>query len=306
MVRDSLEQPSRLIRSRLDQRTGLVAIGVVGVGISLSSALWIGVTDAVQPIVSPSSATEARLSAVTMASPTRVVNPSQSRPPEPPDATQWSSPLGQECADADNNIKEKLNRLKDKLPDVRQRVAIDSSNYGKRYHENPWQEPIDPNPRVVVLHETSHSLSSAVNTFQTHHPHDADQVSYHTLISRNGEIVDVVDPLYRAFGAGYSAFLGEWAVTNPHLMGSVNNFALHLSLETPRDGYTGAFTHSGYTAEQYDALAVVLDDWMERFGIDARAITTHAHVDLGGERGDPRSFEWDELQKRMTALHRIC
>ena len=68
-------------------------------------------------------------------------------------------------------------------------------------------------------------------------------------------------------------------------MGSVNNFALHLSLETPADGYIGGRTHSGYTSEQYDALAVVLDEWMSQFGIPPEAITTHEHVDLGGEHG---------------------
>jgi len=29
-------------------------------------------------------------------------------------------------------------------------------------------------------------------------------------------------------------------------------------------------------------------------------------VDLGGERGDPRSFDWSKLQDRLAALGDLC
>ncbi len=77
-------------------------------------------------------------------------------------------------------------------------------------------------------------------------------------------MIHTVDPEQRAFGAGNSAFNGQWVITNPSVGGSVNNFALHLSLETPIDGEDDAPGHSGYSAAQYDALAVVLTDWMRR------------------------------------------
>lgn len=165
---------------------------------------------------------------------------------------------------------------------------------------------MNPSPRVVVLHETVYSVDSAINTFLTPHPRDEDQVSYHTLIALDGRIVDLVNPLKRAYGAGYSAFLGEWAATNPKFKGSVNNFALHLSLESPSDGQGSGSSHSGYTQEQYDALALVLHDWIQTYRIPPAAITTHQHVDLGGERSDPRSFNWSELQKRLAALGDLC
>jgi len=160
---------------------------------------------------------------------------------------------------------------------------------------------------VVVLHEAVFSLESAVNTFLASHPRDEDQVSYYTLIAHDGTmIVELVDTEQRAFGAGNSAFLGEWAITNPALRGSVNNFALHVSLETPVDGTHNGYGHSGYSSSQYDALALVLDAWMERCGWKAEAITSHAAIDLGGERSDPRSFEWSALQARLAALGRLC
>lgn len=226
--------------------------------------------------------------------------------PKPPRAVAWSSPLTQQCSGIDADLRQKLLKEQQQLKDKRQMIAIDPSNFGERYRRDPWGRSLDPNPRVVVLHETVYSLNSAVNTFLTHHPRDEDQVSYHTLIGLDGRVVDLVDPLKRAYGAGYSAFLGEWATTNPKFKGSVNNFALHLSLETPEDGENNNPVHSGYTDAQYNALALVLHEWIHTFGIPPAAITTHQHVDLGGERADPRSFDWLALQKRLAALGALC
>ena len=227
-------------------------------------------------------------------------------PPTVPEASPWSSPLARQCSDIDQSMRTRLLAKRRELPQMRQSIPADPTNFGERYRSDPWGQPLDPAPRVVILHETVYSLTSAVNTFLTPHPRDEDQVSYHTLVGLDGSIVDVVDPLKRAFGAGYSAFHGEWAVTNPEFQGSVNNFALHLSLETPDDGHDSNGEHSGYTSAQYDALALVLDGWLENFEIDPAAITTHRHVDLGGARADPRSFSWANLQNRLAALGSLC
>lgn len=233
-------------------------------------------------------------------------NVEPTKQPLPPRAISWSSPLSKQCSGFDSKVKNRLEAQQRTLKDRRVSVATDPTNYGERFRINPWGAALNPDPRVVVLHETVYSLQSAVNTFLTPHPRDADQVSYHTLIGLDGKIVDLVDPLNRAYGAGYSAFLGEWAVTNPKIRGSVNNFALHLSLETPGNGANSRSSHSGYSPAQYDSLALVLSDWISRFGFTPAAITTHRHVDLGGERGDPRSFDWDELQTRLAALDALC
>ena len=230
----------------------------------------------------------------------------QTKQPLPPRAISWSSPLAKQCSGFDAKVKNRLDAQQRTLKQRRLSLATDPSNFGERFRINPWGATLNPDPRVVVLHETVYSLQSAVNTFMTPHPRDADQVSYHTVIGLDGKIVDLVDPLNRAYGAGYSAFLGEWAVTNTKIRGSVNNFALHLSLETPQDGGNSRSAHSGYSTAQYDSLALVLKDWIDRFGFTPAAITSHRHVDLGGERGDPRSFDWDELQTRLAALNVLC
>ncbi|MFN9620367.1 MAG: N-acetylmuramoyl-L-alanine amidase [Synechococcaceae cyanobacterium] len=226
--------------------------------------------------------------------------------PLPPDPLRWSSPLAQSCPASDPQLSQRLSVALANLPSLRQRVPIDPTNFGNRYRQDAFGNPVDPTPRVVVLHETVYSLGSALNTFKTPHPRDEDQVSYHTLVGQRGEIVEAVPPEQRAFGAGNSAFNGQWVVTNPSVGGSINNFALHLSLETPADGEDQDPAHSGYTQAQYDAAALVVADWMRRFNISPQAITTHRHVDLGGERGDPRSFDWRELESRLAALGLLC
>jgi N-acetyl-anhydromuramyl-L-alanine amidase AmpD len=185
-------------------------------------------------------------------------------------------------------------------------VSIDPTNFGERFSRDAFGNPLDPTPRLVVLHETVYSLESAISTFRTPHPRDEDQVSYHALVGRDGEVVFLLDPRKRAFGAGNSAFRGQWAITNPKVGGSVNNFALHVSLESPRDGEGGGLHHSGYTSAQYDGLAALLALWMQAFPIPADQITTHRAVDLGGERADPRSFDWSALQARLGQLGLLC
>ncbi len=226
--------------------------------------------------------------------------------PKPPEPLPWTSPMVQACPAVDPALHRRLWREGRMLVQHIQRIPTDPSNFGERYRRDVFGNRVDPTPRVIVLHETVYGLDSAINTFITPHANDDDQVSYHTLIGQQGQVVQVVDPVKRAFGAGYSAFNGVWVITNPKVGGSINNFALHLSLETPPDGENQEEAHSGYTQAQYDAAALVLADWMRRFRIPVANITTHRHVDLGGERSDPRSFDWHELQQRLVALGVEC
>ena len=232
-------------------------------------------------------------------------NPSASVP-LPPKSRSWRSPLARQCSDVDRALMSRLNQLDARSSSWRAFVKIDPTNFGDRYDKDAYGRVIDATPRVVVLHETVYPLSSALNTFMTPHSRDEDQVSYHTLVGQDGRVLDLVDPLSRAYGAGFSAFLGEWAITNKKFKGSVNNFALHLSLETPPSGANANRSHVGYTPKQYDALALVLSGWIRSFNLPPAAITTHRHVDLGGERDDPRSFDWSKLQTRLAALGDLC
>lgn len=176
------------------------------------------------------------------------------------------------------------------IPTERIELA-DPSNYGERYTVDANGQPLS-HEYLAVLHETVWSANSAINTFQTYHPQDDDQVSYHTIIDRDGTVIYIVPPDKRAYGAGNSSFDGpngpETALTNAQFSTSVNNFAYHISLVTPSDGQNNASSHSGYTDAQYQSLAWL----MARTTIPEERITTHAMVDRSGSRQDPRSFNW--------------
>lgn len=178
-------------------------------------------------------------------------------------------------------------------------VPADPTNYGPRYLTDIYGNPATY-PLIIVLHETVGSASSAINLFRTPHLRDADQVSYHSLIRQDGTIVHLVHPQMRAFGAGNSVFNGpsgaETVQTNPEFPPSVNNFAFHVSLETPSDGRGNQRGHSGYTSAQYQSLA-----WLvARLPVPDNRITTHQAVDRSGSRRDPRSFD---QQQFLTLLH---
>ena len=224
----------------------------------------------------------------------------------PPARPAWVSPLQPSCTIQDLAQRQHLQSLLVSLRTAPQRVRVDPTNFGKRFRRDAFGRAVDPTPRLVVLHETVYGMNSAIQTFRTPHPNDGDQVSYHALIGEDGQVIQLLDPSKRAFGAGNSAFNGQWVVTNPKVGGSVNNFALHVSLETPLDGENDNAGHSGYSSAQYDALAALLADWMGRYPITFETITTHRAVDLGGERADPRSFNWQALQERLQNLGLLC
>lgn len=165
------------------------------------------------------------------------------------------------------------------------------TNYGQRFLYDINGQPVNNTP-IVVLHETVSDVYSAVNFFQSAQNYEDNQASYHSLIMLTGDIVYIVPPDLRAFGAGNSVFTTsrgtETVKTNPNRPPSVNNFAYHVSLETPPDGRNNAASHSGYTSAQYQSLA-----WLvAKTGVPDDRITTHAAVDRSGERQDPRSFDF--------------
>ncbi|NJL90605.1 MAG: N-acetylmuramoyl-L-alanine amidase [Coleofasciculaceae cyanobacterium SM2_1_6] len=194
-------------------------------------------------------------------------------------------------------------------------IAVASpTNYGDRFFGDIYGQPAYHAP-IVVLHETVATLRQTLNFFQSPQRDEANQASYHTLISLDGEIIYIVPPDKRAFGAGNSLFVSqgvrqiinqetgevanqlddqlddqfveESVKTNLDYPPSVNNFAYHVSLETPRDGLNNAQTHSGYTNAQYRSLA-----WLvAKTGVPEDRITTHQGVDRSGERIYPRSFD---------------
>jgi N-acetylmuramoyl-L-alanine amidase len=170
----------------------------------------------------------------------------------------------------------------------RERQApVDATNFGSRRPRDASGGAVPDRPALIVLHETVVPLEATLRLFATPHPRDQDQASYHVLIARDGSVLRLVPDEGRAFGAGWSAW-GDASIRHrpgtPQAGGSINNVALHVSLETPPDGRGDGDAHSGYTPAQMRSLAgqVLLFRW-ERF---AQAWTAAAaRCGVGGAYG---------------------
>ncbi|WP_411868304.1 N-acetylmuramoyl-L-alanine amidase [Vulcanococcus limneticus] len=186
-----------------------------------------------------------------------------------------------------------------------QRLAA-ASNFGKRQTQDASGAAIPAEPALIVLHETVLDLPSTVELFQRDQANDSAQGSYHVLIGRDGERVRIVPDQARAYGAGDSAFGDLSFKTSANNPPSINNIALHVSLESPEDGRGDQGGHSGYTEAQYRALAEQILRWQALYGIPLERITTHAAVDRSRSRYDPRSFRWDRFEQVYTQVRRSC
>ena len=199
-------------------------------------------------------------------------------------------------------MRSRLEALERNRSAWRKDLPIDPTNFGRATKRDAFGQALDVTPRLVVMHETVYSMTSAINTFLTPHPRDEDQVSYHTLIGLDGKVVDLVDPIMRAYGAGYSSFLGRMGDHQQTFQGKRQQLRVARQSETPAKGPTTRHATAVTPTAQYDALALVLSGWINSFNLAPAAITTHRHVDIGGERSDPRSFDWSALQSRLLLL----
>jgi len=185
-------------------------------------------------------------------------------------------------------------------------MAADPTNYGERQPRDGYGRRVPDQPMLIVLHETVVSAPATVAFFRTPHPRDDDQASYHLLVDRSGRRLRIVPDRQRAFGAGMAAF-GDFTVRiRPTSPGSINNVALHLSLETPADGRGDGDGHSGYTPAQYVTSASQVLLWQARYGIPLSRLTTHAAVDRSRSRYDPRSFRWERFLTAWRKAAATC
>lgn len=176
------------------------------------------------------------------------------------------------------------------------------TRYAQRLQVNDRGKTISNTPTVLVLHETVGSASSTINFFQTARGRPA---SYHLMVDRRGRLIRFVADKYRAYGAGRSAFKGLEVATRRGTP-SVNNVALHISLESPADGRGNVKKHSGYTEQQYRRTAQQMLIWQATYGLKRDRITTHKEVDRSGMRSDPRSFNWDMFHRYRTHAALTC
>lgn len=188
---------------------------------------------------------------------------------------------------------------------VEQQQLADPSNYGSRDSRDYLGRGLASRPRFVVIHETVLGEKATISLFNTNHPNDNDQVSYHMIIARDGRLIRIVPDKNRAYGAGMSQFMGATLRPKKNSAGSINNVALHISLVTP-EGFEQSDSHTGYTDAQYTSLAKQILIWQMQFGIPMSRVTTHYAVDRSHSRYDPRSFHWEKFDLPHEKYAKLC
>jgi N-acetylmuramoyl-L-alanine amidase len=149
-------------------------------------------------------------------------------------------------------------------------VRVASPNWGERRFN------------LIVLHHTGESsFPRALATLTD--PNSA--VSAHYLISRSGEIAQLVDERDRAWHAGAS----RWGPID-----DVNSVSLGIELDN--DG------EEPFTNAQIDALLRLLGDVTARYGIDPRNIIGHADVAPMRKADPSRLFPWAILAQHGFGL----
>lgn len=149
------------------------------------------------------------------------------------------------------------------------RIAQPSPNHGPR----PAGTVID----AIILHaDASAHVESTLNWITQR----ASLVSYHTVVSRTGNVFDIVDPSRRAWHAGASALDGRK---------DCNDYSVGVCLSNTNDGV------EPYSERQLMVAAEVCAELMRRYpAITLDRITTHAAVALPpGRKTDPAPPAFD-------------
>ena len=110
------------------------------------------------------------------------------------------------------------------------------------------------------------------------------EVSAHCLIRRDGEVVQYVSFLDRAWHAGRSQFDGRE---------NCNDFAIGIELEGTDD--------SGYSEAQYQQLAAVTQAIQQTYpAVTAERIAGHSDIAPGRKTDPGASFSWDRFRQLLA------
>lgn len=112
------------------------------------------------------------------------------------------------------------------------------------------------------------------------------RLSYHYYISRNGNVIKMLDPKYEASHVGYSYWNGLFRI---------NRYSIGICLE---NGISLA-----YSIEQYNSLAWLILNLQQRFpDSTTKTIVGHSEVALPlGRKTDPGPlFDYNHLNRILT------
>jgi N-acetyl-anhydromuramyl-L-alanine amidase AmpD len=136
--------------------------------------------------------------------------------------------------------------------------------------------------QCIVLHYTELPLSETLERFtQDGHP----EVSAHYVISKQGEIFQIVDETRAAYHAGVSYWNG---------IQNLNNFSIGIELEN--------LGSEAFTTIQIAQTIALCQDMIQRYDIKPYNIVGHSDIACGRKRDPGPLFPWPQLAEAGVGL----
>ncbi|VAV83689.1 1,6-anhydro-N-acetylmuramyl-L-alanine amidase [hydrothermal vent metagenome] len=170
-------------------------------------------------------------------------------------------------------------------------------------------EPVD----MIVIHYTaSGSLDGTTSWFQG----PESKVSAHYLVGKDGSVVQMVKEADKAWHAGTSEWMGRsncnvfsigieiinWGILQKKDDGfycAINNkYTQKYNGETPVE--SGDHFWEPYTGEQYEALAELVRDIIQRRGIEVARVVGHSDIAPVRKTDPGAHFDWARFRKSLA------
>lgn len=137
---------------------------------------------------------------------------------------------------------------------------------------------------AIVIHSTANSsLNGVISWFNN----PSAQVSAHYTVGKDGQIVQHVQDMHRAWHAGRSTWQGR---------DNTNDYAIGIEMVNLNDG------RDPYTEAQYRAVVALSAYLAAKYEIDPDDIMGHLDIAIPpGRKSDPRGFDLERLRRDVAA-----
>ena len=136
---------------------------------------------------------------------------------------------------------------------------------------------------LIILHATAGAYQGAINWLCN--GNRKDRTSAHYVISKLGEIIQIVSEADSAWHAGYGAWLGRRGI---------NTRSIGIELENANTG------RDPYPKRQLSALLWLCRRICSERAIQAHGVIGHNDVDPG-RKTDPRAFPWPLFRRSLSS-----
>lgn len=162
-------------------------------------------------------------------------------------------------------------------------LTIDATSYRSPNHSDRLGADVD----MLVLHTGEGTKASDLATLLNNRVPMKNRVSSHYYVDREGHVYELVDPMYAAWHAGASSWLGRGST-------SIRDHSIGVETEHKRG--------QNWPLVQLVALEQLCVVLIERYEIPQRMVVAHRWI-APGRKPDPSDWDDDELHEFIAGLY---